>query len=197
MTPRRKKDFTLASRLWPSCMALPSVLAHCHKERRTPDRGGRAHTVRLRTAPAMRGGRAQPAGNAHGGGGGGPRILRTRGRPSQPAGLEGAGRAWLLQATGPVRSRASRVPVLTARPLARDAASGVGRPAGGRTAARRAEDSVVGARRAPGPRGGRLAGGLPQRLGGAAGSRAAAPASRASADTCLLGKMCSMLTYTT
>uniref|UniRef100_A0A9L0JTD0 Transmembrane protein 70 n=1 Tax=Equus asinus TaxID=9793 RepID=A0A9L0JTD0_EQUAS len=176
MTPRRTKDFTLASRLWPSLMALPYVLAHCHKERRTPDRGGRAHTVSLRTAPAMRGGRAQPAGNAHGGGGGGPRILRTRGRPSQPAGLEGAGRAWLLQAAGP------RVfPVLTARPLARDAASGVGRPAGGRTAARRAEDSVVGARRAPGPRGGRHAGAASRSSsagpvgGGSAGPRGAAP----------------------
>ncbi|XP_044621824.2 transmembrane protein 70, mitochondrial [Equus asinus] len=112
MTPRRTKDFTLASRLWPSLMALPYVLAHCHKERRTPDRGGRAHTVSLRTAPAMRGGRAQPAGNAHGGGGGGPRILRTRGRPSQPAGLEGAGRAWLLQAAGP-RVSPSSPPVLS------------------------------------------------------------------------------------
>ena len=46
----------------------------------------------------------------------------------------------------------------------RDAASGGGRPVGGRTAAQREEDSNVGLHRAPSPQGGRLEGGLLQRL---------------------------------
>lgn len=70
-----------------------------------------------------------------------------------------------------------------------DAASGCWRPVGGRTAARRAEGGAVGGHRAPGPRGGCLAGDLLQRLFGAIqrrargtpGSRAASPASRANA----------------
>lgn len=105
----------------------------------------------------------------------------------------GAGRA-RRSSRGPAKSGPSGFPAafaaLSAAPCrACDAASGFGRPAGDRTAAQGAEGGAVGGHRAARPQGGRLAGGLLQRLVGAcrprgygtARDRAASPASRASA----------------
>lgn len=104
-----------------------------------------------------------------------PRILRTRVRPSVPRGLLGRGERGLsrLQAVweqGLTVPSAAVAPSAAVRP-AQDAASGLAQPVGGRTPARREEDRAVGCCRAPRPQGGRLAGGLLQRLPGAGGWR--------------------------
>lgn len=115
-------------------------------------------------------------------------------RPIQLGGVLGGGACAAYPSRGPVRSGSPGFPAASAVRCAApshawDAASGCGRPVGGRAAARREEGGAVGGRRAPGPQGCCLAGGLLQRLRGAcrrrdrgtSGSHAASPASRANA----------------
>lgn len=104
-------------------------------------------------------------------------------RPIRPGGLQGGG-AGVTRSRPPwgFPARGSARPVAASH--VQDAAFGVGRPVGGRTADLREEGDAVGGPRVPRPQGGRLAGGLLLPLG--AGRRrerwaAAFPASRAGA----------------
>lgn len=115
-------------------------------------------------------------------------------RPIRPGGLPGGGASATSAGRSGVRSRpsgflaAAAAPALTTS-LVRNAAFGVGRPVGGRTASSREEGGAVGGHRAPRAQDSRHPGGLLQRLlragwrpeRWASGSRAAFPASGASA----------------
>lgn len=198
MTPTRMKGLTLASRLCPSFMALPSVLPHSHAGRQTPGWearragwasagcGSRRPVSRFQSSADRE--RARP-------GNGCRRAAYSAHvrRPIQPGEPLGGGACATRSGCGRVRSRLSgfsaAAALSTDSSLVRNAAVGGGRPVGGRTAALRKEGGAVGGHRAPRPQGGRLAGGLLQQLFeagrrrelGAAGSCAAFPASRASA----------------
>lgn len=194
-TTTKMKGLTLAFRLCP--FAHDSPLSHRALSHGGLDAARRPGVCAFWRAGAGAAARSSPGRNASAAAevAGGPLIPRKRGGQSGPAGLwwGGAGRAW-RSGRGLGKSRPSgfsaAFAALSAAPCrARDAASGFGQPAGGRTAARRAEGGAVGGHRSARPQGGRLAGGLLQRLVGAcrpweygaARHRAASPASRASA----------------
>ena len=148
--------FNPASRLCPSRVSLPSVLPHGYKERQTPTRGSSARNghllvpaARVRSISAHKEraclGRL-PAGRpfcARAGGQCDPRTCRRR--RARGSSLPRSGEELRLGVPGCRRS------AVAASGHARDAASGVGRPVGGRPSARWEEDGTVGSHCAPRP----------------------------------------------